>query len=107
MIECGMLKRRDGVIVDKGFNIKEEIETLGLELIIPPNASSGGQMPAADVAKTKQIATYRVRVENAISRIKDFKILAFRLDLSHFANIDQIWFVCCFLTNFMPFLIKD
>ncbi|KAJ8312196.1 hypothetical protein KUTeg_009569, partial [Tegillarca granosa] len=38
----------------------------------------------------QKIAIYRVRVENAIARIKDFKILAFRLDLSLFANINQI-----------------
>ncbi|KAJ8310856.1 hypothetical protein KUTeg_012721 [Tegillarca granosa] len=42
MIDCGMLKKGDAVMVGKGFNIKEEIEELGLELIIPPNAPSGG-----------------------------------------------------------------
>ncbi|KAJ8299946.1 LOW QUALITY PROTEIN: hypothetical protein KUTeg_021465 [Tegillarca granosa] len=107
MIDCGMLKEGDGVMVDKGFNIREEIEMLGLRLVIPPNAPCEGQMPAADVAMTKKIAAHRVHVERAISRIKKFKILSNRIDLSIFSSINQIWFVCCFLTNFMGLLIRD
>ncbi|KAJ8300789.1 hypothetical protein KUTeg_022308 [Tegillarca granosa] len=89
-----MVEKGDVVMVDNGFNIKEEIETLGLELIIPPTASSGGQMPAADIAKTK---TKLPHTECGLKRKRiRFKILAFRLDLSHFANIDQIWLFVAF-----------
>ncbi|KAJ8303752.1 hypothetical protein KUTeg_018675 [Tegillarca granosa] len=53
MFDCGMLKEGDCVMVNKGFNIKE-IDNLGLMLIIPPNAPSEGQMSAADVRTTKK-----------------------------------------------------
>lgn len=107
LLDCNMLETGDGVMVDKGFNIKDEIEGLGLEFIMPPYASSEGQMSAADVAVTKKIATHRVHVERAISRIKKFRILSDRLNLTLFSSMNQIWFVCCFLTNFMPYLIQD
>ncbi|KAJ8309873.1 hypothetical protein KUTeg_011738 [Tegillarca granosa] len=50
LLDCNMLETGDGVMVDKGFNIKDEIEGLGLEFIMPPYASSERQMSAADVA---------------------------------------------------------
>ncbi|KAL3852059.1 hypothetical protein ACJMK2_015748 [Sinanodonta woodiana] len=107
LLECGKLKRGDGVMVDKGFLIQHEIEELGLKLVIPPFAPGGGQMSAADVALTKKIATHRVHVEQAISRAKKFKIIDNKLDLCLFACVNQIWFCCCFLTGFMPLLIQD
>ncbi|KAL3881638.1 hypothetical protein ACJMK2_028051 [Sinanodonta woodiana] len=107
LLECGKLKRGDGVMVDKGFLIQHEIEELGLKLVIPPFAPGGGQMSTADVALTKKIATHRVHVERAISRAKKFKIIDNKLDLCLFACVNQIWFCCCFLTGFMPLLIQD
>jgi len=95
----------DGVMADKGFRIESDLQQLGLQLNIPPLASSSCQMKIADVNLTEKIASYRVHIERAISRVKKFKILDKRVDLSLFSSINQIWFVCCFLTNFVPFLI--
>lgn len=107
LLDCGKLKPGDGVMVDKGFLIKDEIEKLGLKLLIPPFAPGCGQMSPADVALTKKIAAHRVHVERAISRAKKFKIVDDRISLSLFPCVNQIWFVCCFLTGFMPLLIQD
>lgn len=106
LLECEKLKPGDGIMVDKGFRIQEDLEELGLRLIIPPFASSTAQMSAAAVSSTRVIAMHRVHVERAIARIKNFKILSQKFELSHFKSINQIWFVCCVLTNFMPHLIK-
>ena len=38
LLEIKRLKQWDGVMVDKGILIKEEIESLGLKLFIPPFA---------------------------------------------------------------------
>ncbi|KAJ8303763.1 hypothetical protein KUTeg_018686 [Tegillarca granosa] len=38
LLDHEMLRPGDGFMVDKGFNIREENENLGLKLIIPPNA---------------------------------------------------------------------
>jgi hypothetical protein len=107
LLDSGKLKSGDGVMVDKGFLIREEIEELGLKLYIPPFAPGAGQMSAGDVKLTKKIAAHRVHVERAISRAKKFKIVDNRIDLSLFPCINQIWFCCCFLTGFMPFLIQE
>lgn len=107
LIDSGKIKRGDGIMVDKGFLISEEIEKLGLKLHIPPFASGSGQMPAGGVSLTKKIARHRVHVERAISRAKKFKIVDQRIELSLFPCINQIWSCCCFLTGFMPLLIQD
>ena len=104
--ENGYLQDGDCVMVDKGFHIQKEVEELGLKLLIPPFATSDGQMSSADVALTKKIARHRVHVERAIARVKIFKIVGNKVDLRLFKSIDQIWFVCSFLTSFMPPLIN-
>lgn len=104
--KSGKVLDGDGVMVDKGFRIEEEVEQLGLKLNIPPFAKSGCQMSAGDIKMTEKIARHRVHVERAIARIKMYKILSNRVDLKLFASIGHIWYVCCFATNFMNFLIK-
>lgn len=107
LIQQQKVKRGDGIMADKGFLIEDEIKDLGLKLNIPPFATKGVQMKPQDVLKTIKIAKHRVHVERAIARIKQFKILSGKISLSLFGCINQIWLVCCLLTNFMPFLIQD
>jgi len=68
LLDIGKLKPGDGVMVDKGFLIQEEIKGLGLKLHIPPFAPGCSQMTSADVKETKRIAQHRVHIERAISR---------------------------------------
>ena len=96
----------DGIMVDKGFRIENEVENIGLKLNIPPFARSGAQFSTAEIKQTEKIARHRVHVERAIARIKAYKILSHTIDLSLFGCINQIWVVCSFITNFMNFLIK-
>ncbi|KAK3105240.1 hypothetical protein FSP39_020500 [Pinctada imbricata] len=107
LIEIGYLNTGDGVMGDKGFNIESEVESLGLRLNIPPFAQSGKQMSQHDALYTKKIAMHRVHVERAIRRIKSFKILSGRFPLSLMSSVNQIWYVCSVLTNFMPPCIKE
>lgn len=102
LVETGYLKEGDGIMGDKGFDIAREVEETGLKLNIPPFAKSGCQMPKHDVLLTQKIARHRVHVERAIRRIKSFKILSGHIRLALMSSIDQIWYVCSFLTNFMP-----
>ncbi|KAG5273832.1 hypothetical protein AALO_G00156040 [Alosa alosa] len=106
LITEGKINVGDGLMADKGFRIEEEVGELGLHLNIPPFASSTGQMTNAEIKVTEKIARHHVHVERAIARIKSFKILSNRIGLSLFGCVNQIWFVCCFLTNFFNFLIK-
>ena len=59
-------------------------------------------MAKHDVLLTQKIAIHQVHVERAIRGIKSFKILSGRIRFALMSSINQIWFVCSFLTNFMP-----
>lgn len=105
LLAAGHVLEGDAVMADKGFLIRDELNAIGLGLNIPP-FSHGCQFTDSEVKLTRKIAGHRVHVERAISRIKKFKILSHKLDISLMASINQIWFTAAFLTNFMPLLIK-
>ena len=102
LIQCGYVNVGDGLMSDKGFNVVGEVEDIGLHLNLPPFAKSGCQMPMHNVEMTKKIAKHRVHVERCIGKIKTFKILSGRIRNATLASVDQIWLVCCLLTNFQP-----
>ena len=96
----------DAIMADKGFTIEQELKSLGLQLNIPPFASSTRQMTRDDVLKTKQIATHRIHVERAINRIKNYKLLNRKVPVSLFHNINEIWFICCYLATLQDVLVR-
>ncbi|XP_064612603.1 uncharacterized protein LOC135476498 [Liolophura sinensis] len=105
LLQSGVMKEGDGIMAGKDFPIEKEIQNLGLELNVPPIApSSTSEMSASDVTQMNKIAKHHVHVEQAIARIKEFKILSSKSSLGLFKSVNQIWRVCCLLTNFMPFL---
>lgn len=107
LLQSGVIKEGDGIMAGKDFPIEKEIESLGLKLNIPPVSQlSTSEMSASDVMLMNKIALHHVGVEQAIARVKQFKILSSRSSLGLFKSVNQIWRVCCLLTNFMPFLIK-
>lgn len=106
LLQCGYLKKGDGLMVDKGFLIEKDVKELDLNLNIPPFAKSNLQMPVPDVEMTKKIAKHRVHVERAIAKVKKFKIVSGRIPNSMLGNINQIWFVVCMLSNFQQHIIR-
>ncbi len=106
LVEIDYLSQGDALMGDKGFNIEEAVKASGLLLNIPPFASSATQMSEADVSRTRKIAKHRVHVERAIRRIKIFKNMGGKFPVSLMASVNQIWYVCSFLTNFMPLCIN-
>jgi cell division protein FtsB len=106
-ITAGLLHENDCILADKGFTNFNDFANLGLKLNTPPMARSQGQMSASDVVSTRTIAAHRVHVERAIGRIKNFKILSQQVMIANVTSLNQIWLVCSYLTNFMPFLVGD
>lgn len=102
LIEHNYLNKGDGVMVDKGFLIENDLDEIGLRVNIPPFAQSNKQMSATDVTKTKKIAAHRVHVERAIGKVKKFKIVSGRIPNVRLGNINQIWYVVSMLSNFQP-----
>jgi hypothetical protein len=93
-------------MADKGFTILDLVKARGLKLNIPPFLKNRSSLLPAEVIETQEIASVRIHVERAIRRVKGFHILDGVIDATMYGSINQVWSVCCLLTNFMDPLIK-
>ena len=101
-----LLKSGDEVMADCGFTIQDFLTPLGVRLNIPPFLGGREQLAASEVVDTQQIASLRIHVERAIRRVKEYDILANVIPASLASSANQIWTVCCLLTNFKNPLIS-
>ena len=79
----------DSLIADKGFDIQDLLDPIGVKLNIPPFLHMQGQMPGNDVLQTQQIAAERIHVERAINKIKHFHIFDQNIPISLAGSINQ------------------
>ena len=106
---CGfldLLERDDVVLADRGFPIAEDVALHHAHLHIPPGRRGAQQMTQADVAKTKEIANLRIFVEQAIRRLKTFRLLKYEVPITLLPHIDNILTVCAALCNLLPPLVQ-
>ncbi|CAN7941798.1 unnamed protein product [Ixodes hexagonus] len=98
----GQLEPSDGMMVDKGFKFNDLPP--GVQVYIPPfRKPNEAQMPEEDVARTRLVASARVVIERVIGRVKEFHILDRPFPISMIDIAEQVFQVCCFLSNFrMP-----
>ena len=101
-----LLQRGDEVMADRGFTIENLLTPLGVGLNIPPFLVGRQQLDPSEVVDTQQIASLRIHVERAIRRVKEFDILAGVMPATLAGSANQIWAVCCLLTNFQNPLIS-
>ena len=95
------------VMADKGFNIQDLLVKHGLLLNIPPFKGSVA-LQFSDVQKTQTIARVQIHVERVICQVKRrYRILQSVIPLSTAGSINQIWSVCCMLTNFRKKIINE
>ena len=96
-----LLESGDSVMADRGFTIADLLYAKGITLNIPP-VKTNDQFTHSELTITRRIATLRIRVERAIGRIKNFKIL---LDIpNNMAKVTDQMFLCvqCFLIFSLP-----
>ena len=62
----------DSVMADRGFTIDEKLKQLKVDLNIPAFLGGRSQLTKAEIKKSQTIASVRIHVERAISRIKKF-----------------------------------
>ena len=94
------------VMADRGFEIQDLLVKSNLILNIPPFKGNKSFLSLEDVVKTQKIAAVRIHVERAIGRVKTkFQIFDRDIPLEMFGCINQMWSVCCLLTNFLGPLI--
>ncbi|XP_065645488.1 uncharacterized protein LOC136075965 [Hydra vulgaris] len=108
--DCRFLKYLqpgDQVIADRGFKIKDLLAFYQCNIAIPPSKHTNFQMTYNDVQETSKIANVRIYVEQAIGRMKNFRILKNEMPVTLLPLCDNIITVCAILTNFMPPLCID
>ena len=95
-----LLEAKDEVMADKGFKISELLTKKGCNLVIPPFFHCEEQFSQEETEQTKKIARLRINVERTIRRVKEYRIFDSPIPMSLAGSINQIWTVCCLLTNF-------
>ena len=108
-MDCGILKlmeQGDSMIADRGSGIEDALPN-GVTLNIPPFVRGKEHLNTNEEFETRKIASARIHVERAVSRIKTFKIISSLFPLTMASNLNKIWIACCYLTNFLPPLIVD
>ncbi len=102
VIRSGFLKQHHNRgamwLVDKGFQIADLAEPLGVTVNMPAFVGARSQMTADEVFHTQQIASERIHVERAINKVKNFHIFDSPQQLSMYGSVNQIWAVCSMLT---------
>ena len=91
----------DEIMADRGFKIREILMTRMASLAIPPNAQTNMQLTSADVQSTSRVANVRIYVEQAIGRMKWFRILKNELPMLLLPNVDDIVKTYCALCNLL------
>ena len=107
VVQSGFLKLLESgnsIMADRGFNI-DDILPSGVLLNVPPMLNDTGQLTANERTTTRRIASLRIHVERAMERIKNYQIL-YRVPNSMHNNVNQVFFVCAMLTNFLPPLVQ-
>ena len=102
-----LLKEGDECTADKGFNIKDLLEPIGVTLNIPPFLFDKGQFDGGEFENTQSIVSVRIHVERAISRINMYKIISNVVPLSLSGLLNQIWTVCGMLLLFRAPIINQ
>ena len=93
------LRPGDHLMADRGFKVADLLAFRQCFLTIPPSVKSASQLSEDDPCKTSRIANARIYVENAIGRIKNYKILKNELPMTLLPIFDDILLTCCLLTN--------
>lgn len=75
---------------------------LNAELLIPPSRRGAFQFTKQEVVKTKQIANRRIYIEQAIRRMKCFRILKNEISLTLLHHFDDIVRIVAGLCNLYP-----
>ena len=90
----------EGIMVDRGYLINDLLQGTGIELLRPPFLTKGSQFTVSETTEGRRIARHRGVVENVNARIKDFKILSHKIPINMCPLVNELIFVCSFLSSF-------
>ena len=93
------INKGDAIMVDKGFDIQNDLKKLGLQLNIPFLKDKLG-FQEDDVIKPKQLQGTAYMWRELFAKLEGFEYFIEGIPLSIFGCINQIWTVVCLLSNF-------
>ena len=100
------LKPGQRILADKGYNARDLFAQKRCFLTIPSFLNEG-TLAAQEARQSRSIASVRIRVENAIRRIKEYKIFTETLcNRTNRKIVDDMVVVVCALCNLKEKLIK-
>ena len=105
-VAVGEILAGDAVMADKGFDIGDELKKVNLCLNIPLFLANQSSFSEGDVIKTQTVAQHRIHIERAIGKVRRFQIFSSEIPVTMFGNINQIWTVCCMLSNFIEPILE-
>ena len=100
-----LLEAGDSIMADKGFNIEDLLDPLGVTLNMPPIRETKRQLSKQEVEETRRIAAVRIHVERKMEQIKNYRILQGTIPATEWHNADNIVLICAALTNLEPPLV--
>ncbi|KAK2160764.1 hypothetical protein LSH36_127g09046 [Paralvinella palmiformis] len=97
----------NAITCDKGLTIEGELAKVGATLVIPPFlTATRPQFTKQEVIDTQAIVWVRVHVECTIRRVKCYHFFDRVVPLTCAGSINQMWTVCCLLTNVRGSLLQ-
>jgi len=102
-LKCGImdhLNPGEAVMCDKGFDIEADLESIGVELLIPAYLGRRECFTVRELLINKAIAGSRIHVEIFIKRVKDFRLIKYKILNSLLDIVPDMIRVCANLVNF-------
>ena len=96
----------DRWLADKGFIVQHILDNWGVRVETPVKLEGKKQFSQEEDIHNRKNSQVRVHVERGIRRVKVFRILKGNIPLRYQHLISKLWKVCCWLTAFLPPLIR-
>ena len=97
----------DRWLADKGFIVQHILDNWGVRVETPAKLEGKKQFSVEEDIHNRKNSQVRVHVERGIRRVRVFRILRGNIPLRYSHLLSKLWKVCCWLTAFLPRLIRD
>lgn len=87
-------------MADRGFTIEPLLKDKNIGLNIPPFLGKKTQLTIEEENRTRDIASVRIHVERVIRSVKKYHLLNTVFPNNMNAQLQKIWKICAYLTNF-------
>ena len=97
----------DRWLADKGFIVQHILDNWGVRVETPAKLEGKKQFSVEEDIHNRKNSQVRVHVERGIRQVKVFRILRGNIPLRYSHLLSKLWKVCCWVTAFLPPLIRD